>query len=46
LRNNLPLASMGLSWLVPALVGLVLGLLVHWYRHQRVASTSMQSEVH
>ena len=46
LRNNLPLASMGLSWLVPALVGLILGLLVHWYRHQRVASTSMQSEVH
>lgn len=44
LRNNLPLASMGLSWLVPALVGLVLGLLVHWYRHQRVASTNMQSE--
>ena len=46
LRNNLPLASMGLSWLVPALDGVVLGLLVHWYRHQRVASTSIQSEVH
>lgn len=31
-RNHLPLASLGLSWLVPALVGLVLGLAFHFFR--------------
>lgn len=33
-RQLLPLASMGMSWLVPALIGLVIGLLFHWSRHQ------------
>lgn len=33
-RHLLPLASMGMSWLVPALIGLVIGLLFHWSRHQ------------
>lgn len=32
LRSHLPLASLGLSWLVPALVGLVLGLVFHFFR--------------
>ena len=31
-RSHLPLASLGLSWLVPALVGLVLGLVFHFFR--------------
>ncbi|WP_295729114.1 branched-chain amino acid transport system II carrier protein [uncultured Limosilactobacillus sp.] len=31
-RSHLPLASLGLSWLVPALVGLVLGLALHFFR--------------
>lgn len=31
-RAHLPFASLGLSWLVPALVGLVLGLGVHLYK--------------
>lgn len=35
-RSTLPLASMGLSWVVPALVGLVVGLLVHFFRRGRV----------
>lgn len=38
-RSALPLASMGLSWLVPALAGLVVALLVHWLRRQRATST-------
>ena len=38
LRNNLPLANMGLSWLVPALVGLVVGLVVHFVKSKKVAS--------
>lgn len=37
-RSTLPLASMGLSWVVPALVGLVVGLLFHWFRRQHAAS--------
>jgi LIVCS family branched-chain amino acid:cation transporter len=37
LRNHLPLASMGLSWLFPALVGLAIGLLVHYARSRKVA---------
>lgn len=36
-RSTLPLASMGLSWVVPALVGLVVGLLCHFFRKNRVA---------
>ena len=31
-RSHLPLASLGLSWLVPAFVGLVLGLVFHFFR--------------
>ena len=38
MRNALPLANMGLSWLVPALVGLVIGLLVHFVRSRNVAT--------
>ena len=38
LRNHLPLANMGLSWLVPALVGLVVGLVVHFIKTKKVAS--------
>ncbi|MFQ9706249.1 MAG: branched-chain amino acid transport system II carrier protein [Limosilactobacillus pontis] len=42
-RAHLPLATMGLSWLVPALIGAVVGLLFHWFRHQH--STSPQTEL-
>lgn len=38
LRNMLPLASMGLSWLVPALVGLVIGLVFHAFRRKNLPS--------
>lgn len=38
-RNHLPLANMGLSWLVPALVGLAIGFVVHFVKNKRVAST-------
>ena len=38
LRKTLPLASMGLSWLVPALVGLAIGLTVHFVMGRNVAS--------
>ncbi len=41
-RSALPLASMGLSWLVPAFVGLVVGLLFHWFRRQRVANNETE----
>lgn len=37
-RSHMPLAAMGLSWLVPALVGAVVGLLFHWFRRQRATS--------
>lgn len=43
-RSNLPLASMGLSWLVPALVGLVVGLLFHWFRRQRVTDNETETD--
>ncbi len=36
-RSALPLSSLGLSWLVPALVGLALGLVGHWLRKRKVA---------
>ncbi|WP_251546051.1 branched-chain amino acid transport system II carrier protein [Limosilactobacillus caecicola] len=42
-REHLPLASLGLSWLVPALVGLVLGLAVHFYR-VRVRTAAMDKD--
>lgn len=43
MRGHLPLASFGLSWLVPACVGLVLGLAVHYYKeHAAVNSTAME----
>lgn len=38
----LPFASMGLGWLVPALVGLVLGLGVHFYREHAQAGNVVQ----
>lgn len=41
LRNSLPLASLGLSWLLPACVGLVLGLMVHFVR-QRAAVQNVE----
>jgi LIVCS family branched-chain amino acid:cation transporter len=41
-QSYLPFASMGLGWLVPALVGLVLGLGAHVYREHVRASTSVQ----
>ena len=44
MRNTLPLASMGLSWLVPAVVGLVIGLLVHFVRSRNVAQVSDELE--
>lgn len=43
MRSHLPLASLGLSWLVPALVGLVLGLVVHAYR-VRVQATALDKD--
>lgn len=42
-RAALPLASYGLSWLVPALIGLALGLAVHWYR-EHAAATAVSEE--
>lgn len=36
LRNALPLSQMGLSWLVPALAGLTLGLAVHFFRRKKL----------
>lgn len=35
LHSHLPLASMGLSWLLPALIGLVIGLFIHFVRNRR-----------
>ena len=29
LRSHLPLASLGLTWLIPALAGLFIGLIAH-----------------
>lgn len=43
-RNTMPLASMGLSWLVPALVGAVIGLTVHFVRGQKVAQVEDELE--
>lgn len=37
IRNSLPLASMGLSWLLPALVGLAIGLVMHTFRRKKLA---------
>lgn len=44
IRKLLPLAEMGLSWVVPALVGLVIGLLFHYFRRQRDAKTAPQMD--
>ena len=41
-RSAMPLASMGLSWVVPALVGLVVGLACHYFRRQRVANENTE----
>lgn len=35
-RSHLPLADIGLSWLVPALVGLAIGLAVYYVRRKNV----------
>ena len=32
LRETLPLAKLGLFWLCPALLGLVIGLILHFVR--------------
>lgn len=37
-RSHMPLASMGLSWLVPALVGLAVGLVFHVFRRKNLVS--------
>ena len=42
-RASLPLAAYGLSWLVPALVGLALGLMVHWYREHSLAAAGEEN---
>lgn len=41
-RSALPLASYGLSWLVPALVGLALGLGVYWYKSHAVVAVGQK----
>ena len=42
-RAALPLASYGLSWLVPALVGLAIGLSVHWYREHSLLAAGEEN---
>lgn len=42
LRTLLPMSDMGLSWLVPALVGLVIGLAVHFVRAKRTDKTGFK----
>ncbi|TSO26759.1 branched-chain amino acid transport system II carrier protein [Lactobacillus sp. LL6] len=42
LRNVLPLASVGLSWLLPALAGLVIGLVVHVFRRKKLSYNEME----
>lgn len=37
LRAHLPLAQMGMSWLVPALIGLAIGLAVHYAKGRSMA---------
>lgn len=43
-RNALPLANMGLSWLVPALVGLVVGLAIHFTRNRKTTNAVEEVE--
>lgn len=43
-RSSLPLASMGLSWLVPALVGLVVGLAFHVFRRKNLVAAQEEFE--
>ncbi|MDC6126145.1 branched-chain amino acid transport system II carrier protein, partial [Limosilactobacillus fermentum] len=40
-RDLLPLSGLGLSWVVPALVGLVLGLGVHAWRVRQAATSEV-----
>lgn len=42
LRNVLPLASVGLSWLLPALAGSVIGLVVHVFRRKKLSYNEME----
>lgn len=39
LRSHLPLAEMGLSWLVPALLGLVIGMIIYYVRKRTTTLT-------
>lgn len=34
-RSKLPLANMGLSWLIPALIGLAIGLILHYVKNRK-----------
>ncbi|MCT7874798.1 MAG: branched-chain amino acid transport system II carrier protein, partial [Lactobacillus iners] len=34
-RNTLPLSSVGVSWLLPAIIGLVLGLVIYFTKQKR-----------
>lgn len=43
LRNSLPLASIGLSWLLPALAGAVIGLAVSFYEKSSCSFCSRRS---
>ena len=43
-RSSLPLASMGLSWLVPALVGLAVGLVFHVFRRKNLVTAQEEFE--
>ena len=43
-RMQLPLASQGMSWLVPALVGAALGVVVHVYRSRQAVDTNAAVE--
>lgn len=44
LRNSLPLASIGLSWLLPALAGAVIGLAVHFMKNRAAVSVAEEVE--
>lgn len=44
LRNSLPLASIGLSWLLPALAGAVIGLAVHFKKNRAAVSVAEEVE--
>ena len=44
LMNTLPLASVGLGWVVPALVGGILGLAIDWLRKQPSVTQDLDME--